>query len=127
MYTRSSSTRATGWHALALACLFGLLGTTTRAQQWLPLGPNEGKWPSAGPDYHTSLKMDPAGNLVVAYQDMANAGRTTVMRWNGSTWNIVGTLPCASSPTLADHSGVPCFQRRHVGIWGETALRSPRV
>ena len=46
---------------------------------------------SAGSVYSTKLAFAPDGTPYVAYQDFANAGKTTVMKYNGSAWGTVGS------------------------------------
>ena len=76
---------------LALALTLTLcIGPFAQAQQWVPLGPDDGNWPSQGGTSYSSLKLDGTDNPVVAYQDDATGGKATVMRWNGSSWNAVG-------------------------------------
>ena len=45
---------------------------------------------SAGEAYYPSLAIHPSGEPYVAYQDMANSGKATVMKFNGSNWVNVG-------------------------------------
>ena len=44
---------------------------------------------SAGQAYYTSLAIAPDGTPYVAYMDMANSNKATVMRYDGSAWMAV--------------------------------------
>ena len=45
---------------------------------------------SAGTASYQSLAIAPDGTLYVAYQDNANGGRTTVLKWDGISWTALG-------------------------------------
>ena len=45
---------------------------------------------SSGVVQYTNLAFSPTGQLFVAFQDNANSGKTTVMKFDGATWSNVG-------------------------------------
>lgn len=79
-----------------------LVGTT-----WVPVG---GPFGSAA-SYEASIDIDDAGNIYVAFADGADA-HTSVMKYNGSVWDVVGSLSFSDQDidfpmVRVDNSGVP--------------------
>lgn len=66
---------------------------------------------SAGTVNYIDFKKAPDGTLYVAYQDANNSNKTTVMKYNGTTWVVVGVAgfsTTASYQQLAiDNNGTP--------------------
>jgi hypothetical protein len=61
---------------------------------------------------YTSLAMDKSGNPYVAYIDWANGQKATVLKYNGSSWNAVGSAafsagPCKWPSLALDTGGTP--------------------
>eukprot|EP01036_Dinobryon_divergens_P030161 gene30161-39358_t len=74
---------------------------------------------SAGTAYYTSIAMDGSGVPYVAYRDVANSNKATVMKFSGGSWVTVGTagfsIGDVSYISLAiDGSGSP-----YVAYWDE--------
>lgn len=55
---------------------------------WLPLG---GGPVASTPASYATLVTDNFDSLYVAYQDNGNGGKATVQKFNGTSWNLVGT------------------------------------
>jgi hypothetical protein len=67
---------------------------------------------TSGPVVHPSLSISRTDVPFIAFQDGANAYKTTVMKWNGISWESVGisgfSPGYASSPTFSlNSSGTP--------------------
>ena len=73
-----------------IICLLVLAGLTTKtfAQSWQTVGQAGGF--SAGNVAFTSIEFNKTGEPYVAYRDAANNLKTTVMKFNGTTWVNVG-------------------------------------
>ncbi|MDI9365025.1 MAG: hypothetical protein QM541_08745, partial [Flavobacterium sp.] len=60
---------------------------------------------SAGAAYYESMVRDTSGNLYVAFRDVANSGKLSVQKWDGTAWSYVGsstgiTAGAASGETM---------------------------
>ncbi len=76
---------------------------------FLPVG-TEGF--SSGSVAYTSIALNSSDLPFVAYADFANGGKTTVMKFNGTTWEVVGTAGFSAGETnhvslVLDASDVP--------------------
>ncbi|KAA9341030.1 hypothetical protein, partial [Adhaeribacter soli] len=98
----------------ATILLFWCLATalSTSAQSWQPLGPDDFNQPSFNSAAYPSLALDGSGTPYVAYVDRGNGYKTTVKKFNGTTWVDVGapgfSAGQASFTSLAlDGSGTP--------------------
>jgi hypothetical protein len=74
--------------------------TVLHAQQWLSVGPDDHDWPSLGQTQSSCLVLDAEGDPVVLYKDVSYGSKATVRRWNGLTWNTVGTLGISAGEIL---------------------------
>jgi len=92
---------------LLLFSMFLLTGILATAQ-WTPV-PNTGI--SATTIENISFSISPAGVPYVAYKDHLNQSRLTVMKFNGTAWEIVGTAGFAAvdlnSTLVISRDGVP--------------------
>ncbi len=112
---------------LALALIMaGGTGQLATAQQWLPLGPDDGDWASREGN-RFSMQLDAINAPVVAYRDDAYSAKLTVMRWNGSAWVTIGapgiTPGGMDNPDLAlDASGNPVVAYRDYANGSKTTV-----
>ncbi len=53
---------------------------------------------------HQSFALDPQGNPWIAYQDVLQNLKLTVMRYDGTNWVVVGTPGC--SPGVVEHTSI---------------------
>jgi len=78
--------------------LFFLIPVVSFAQQpWYKYSPTDYTWKnvgnagfSAGGDDYTSLAFSPSGQPYVAFEDVANSYKATVMKFDGTNWVNVG-------------------------------------
>lgn len=107
--------------SLALSNGAAVLTITGGLSGWVAFADTE-KFPFPPPftaakvDY-TSLKIDNNGVLYLAYQDQAEDNKATVIKWSGTTWELVGvrgfSAGSASFTSLAlDGSGNPVVAYR---------------
>ena len=73
------------------------VGHELRAQQWVPLGPDDENWPCDQPFGDDGFALDPEGNPVIAMLTGYSDYRISVRRWTGSHWNSVGPVGFANS------------------------------
>lgn len=78
-------------------------GYQLRAQDWVPLGPDDNNWPCDQDFGNDGFVLDPLGNPVIAYRGAYLDYGITVRRWSGSHWYTVGPIGFANS------SNGPCL------------------
>ena len=96
---------------LFLFLVFLLVNKNTKAQTWQPLGPDDfSQTGSIGVGLFTSLASNGIAPYVI-YSDVINSGKATVKKFNGTSWEAVGTSGfsdgSASFTSIAFNSGVP--------------------
>jgi hypothetical protein len=81
------------------------INQTIIAQTWQPLGPNDFNQAgfSAGQAAYTSLAFNGTTPYVV-YQDYGNSNKATVQKFNGASWELVGTA--GFSAAQANYTGL---------------------
>jgi len=93
-------------------------GGSTGATGWQLVGTAGFSADSVG---HISLRVDSSGSPVLAYADGASA-RTTVRKWNGSSWSLMGTRKEINGLPLAlalSPAGTPwILVRDFANSWG---------
>jgi len=67
---------------------------------------------TSGTASYTSLAIDLAGSLYLAYEDGANSNKATVMKYNGTAWSILGSAGFSAGAATytsitVDGSGTP--------------------
>jgi hypothetical protein len=65
--------------------------TGTSAQNWLPLGPSDFNQPSSYLADYSSIAIDGNGTPYVVGTGGTGTGKATVTKYNGSSWETVGT------------------------------------
>lgn len=93
-----------------------LLGTTMFAQtpSWNAVGPSDFNQATCGPTEraNSDMSLSPSGTPYIAFIDYANEKRLSVRRYNGTTWEYVGSPGISTgnfyNPRIAfDNSGTP--------------------
>jgi hypothetical protein len=79
--------RDTSWRVVVAALFVFLLVPWVARADWEQVG--EAGF-SAGETYSTKLAIDSSGTPYVAYMDVANGNKASVMRFNGTAWEQVG-------------------------------------
>lgn len=74
-----------------------------------------------------NLKSDADGNLIVAFRDESEGGRTSVMKYDGSEWNYMGlpgftNIAAIQSLTL-DLDGIPYVAYRDANEGGKVSVK----
>ena len=90
---------------------------------------------SAGTAQYTSLAIDPSGTPYIAYQDVANGSKATVMKYTNGSWQIVGTAGFSAGAVDSDGvrysyltalafdpSGTPYFAYQDNGNGGKATV-----
>jgi hypothetical protein len=90
----------------------------THAQSWTPLG---SRGFSAGEVEYTSLALDTGGTPYIAFQDVANGYKATVMKYSSGSWVNVGSpgfsIGGVDNTSIAiSNSGTP-----YVAFWDDAA------
>lgn len=70
------------------ACVWAIMLSTTIFSQWQPVG-SAGF--TSGDAFFTSLTFSPTGEPYVAYEDIANSLKATVMKFDRTNWVTIGT------------------------------------
>lgn len=66
--------------------------TPAYAQTWKPIGPDENDFPSMSLTTYNNIVIAPDGTPYIAYIDHSAGGKMTVKKFNGSTWEPVGSI-----------------------------------
>lgn len=114
---------------LVMLCTSHRLG----AQDWADLGPNDWNWPSIGKVSYPKLVLDANGYPVVGCTDHGAGSVFRVRRWDGTSWNALGSngfFPSGSlltglvldevgNPVMAgsDATGRICVRRWNGSLW----------
>ena len=90
------------------------------AQSWLPLGPSDFNQASLSNAAYTSIAIDGSGTPYVAYSDEGNSGKATVSKYNGSSWEIVGSAAFSAgyvnyTSIAINSSGIPYVVYKDAG------------
>ena len=91
--------------------------------QWELIKENLG----GGATQSCNLEIDADGNLIVAFRDEINGGKTSVIRYDGMNWNymgLAGFTPTASGQSLAlDPEGFPYVAYRDANQNGRISVK----
>jgi len=76
---------------------------------------------------YQSMAIDVSDTPYVAYQDIENSGKTTVMKFNGTAWGLVGTAGFSAGASdfqsmAVDASGTPFVAFRDFGNSSKTTV-----
>ena len=74
-----------------------------------------------------NLETDANGNLIVAFRDESNGGKTSVMKYDGAGWDYMGlpgfTNVAAQQSLALDMEGVPYVAYRDAGYNGKISVK----
>jgi hypothetical protein len=74
------------------------------AQSWQPVGPDERNQVSYARAYYTSIAINSSGTPYVVFQDYLSSSKATVRKFNGSSWETVGSA--GFSAGSADYTSI---------------------
>ncbi len=81
------------------------------------------KWGfSEAPASYTSIAMSPGGSLYVVYQDHGNNGKATVKKYNGTSWEVVGSAGFSPGQALYTSIAIDVNGTPYVAFQGSKGM-----